>query len=110
MPDVQDTTWEKTPIDRFILSGLEKAGLLLAAEAARGVLVRRVFFDVTGLPPSREEVESFVSDTSPDAWEKLVDRLLASPHYGERQARLWLDLVRYADSNYRSVPGITQGI
>ena len=103
LPEVRDMAWGKTPVDRFILAGLEKANLVPAAEAARGVLVRRVFFDLTGLPPSREEVEAFVSDTSPDAWEKLVDRLLGSPHYGERQARLWLDLVRYADSDgYKS--------
>lgn len=103
LPEVKTTTWPRNEVDRFILAGLEKAALVPAAEASKSALVRRLFFDVTGLPPSREDVENFVSDSAPDAWEKLVDRLLASPRYGERQARLWLDLVRYADSDgYRA--------
>ena len=103
LPEVKDAAWGKTPVDRFILARLDKAGLVPAPEAARNTLVRRVYFDLLGLPPSAAEVEAFVSDSAPDAWEKLVDRLLASPHYGERQARLWLDLVRYADSDgYKS--------
>ena len=99
LPEVNDAAWTRTPVDRFILAGLESAGLVPATAASKVALVRRLYFDVLGLPPTREQVEEFVSDTAPDAWEKLVDRLLASPRYGERQARLWLDLVRYADSD-----------
>jgi hypothetical protein len=99
LPGVKDTAWTRTPVDRFILARLEGAGLVPAAEASKAALVRRVYFDLLGLPPTREQVEAYVSDSAPDAWEKLVDRLLASPRYGERQARLWLDLVRYADSD-----------
>ncbi|MDB6071751.1 MAG: Planctomycete cytochrome [Verrucomicrobiales bacterium] len=103
LPAVKNEKWPRTPVDRFILERLEKAGLPPAPEAPRETLVRRVYFDLIGLPPTRAEVESFVADTSPDAWEKLVDRLLASPRHGERQARLWLDLVRYAESDgYKS--------
>lgn len=86
------------PIDRFILSRLEREGLKPSPEADRRVLIRRLSLDLLGLPPTPEEVEAFVNDTSPGAFEKLVDRLLASPHYGERMAVWWLDLVRYADS------------
>jgi len=99
LPAVQNPNWPKSPVDHFILARLEKAGLSPAPEAPRAVLARRVYLDLTGLPPTPEEVEAFVSDSTPDAWAKLVDQLLASPHYGERQARLWLDLVRYADSD-----------
>lgn len=102
-PAVKNEKWVRTPVDRFILERLENAGLPPAPEASRGTLARRLYFDLTGLAPTREEVEAFVSDTAPDAWEKLVDRLLASPRHGERQARLWLDLVRYAESDgYKS--------
>ncbi|MGA0133751.1 MAG: PSD1 and planctomycete cytochrome C domain-containing protein [Opitutales bacterium] len=91
------------PVDRFIDRRLAKEGLTPAPEAARAALVRRVTFDVTGLPPSPEEVEAFVKDASPDAYERLVDRLLASRGFAERNARVWLDLVRYADSDgYRA--------
>jgi hypothetical protein len=87
------------PIDRFVLAKLEQNKLTPAPEADRRVLIRRVALDLTGLPPTREEVEAFAADKSRDAYERLVDRLLASPRYGERAARLWLDLVRYADSD-----------
>jgi hypothetical protein len=88
-----------SPIDRFIQQKLNAAKLTAAPEAERRVLIRRVTFDLTGLPPTPEEVQAFVGDPSPNSYEKLVDRLLASPRFGERSARLWLDLVRYADSD-----------
>jgi hypothetical protein len=87
------------PIDRFLDARLAQEGLTASGEADRAVLIRRVTFDATGLPPSPEEVSAFVRDTDPQAYEKLVDRLLASPTYGQRMARAWLDLVRYADSD-----------
>jgi hypothetical protein len=98
-PDIKDRTWAHNPIDRFIRSSLDAVGLTPSPPADPRALVRRVSFDVTGLPPTPAEVESFVRDTAPDAFEKLVDRLLASPRYGEQVARHWLDLVRYAESD-----------
>lgn len=92
-------TGARTEIDAFIWSRLEKSGLKPAPEASKSALIRRVALDLTGLPPTPEEVTAFIADNSTDAYEKLVDRLLASPHFGERQARSWLDLVRYADSD-----------
>jgi hypothetical protein len=89
----------RNPIDHFIRARLERAGLKPSPEADRYTLIRRVSLDLIGLPPTPAEVDAFVSDKSPDAYEKLVDRLLASPHYGERWARRWLDLARYADTN-----------
>ncbi len=89
----------KNPIDAFIAARLEKAGLTFSPEADRLTLIRRVALDLTGLPPTPDEVDAFLRDRSPDAYEKLVDRLLASPHFGERWAQHWLDVVRYADSN-----------
>ena len=86
------------PDRRFILARLEKEGLKPSPEADRPTLIRRVTLDLTGLPPTPKEVDAFLKDDSPDAYEKVVDRLLASPHYGERWARHWLDLARYADS------------
>jgi mono/diheme cytochrome c family protein len=86
------------PIDAFLIAAMKAKGLSPSPQADRRTLIRRAYLDLTGLPPSPEEVESFVKDSAPDAWERLVDRLLASPHYGERWARHWLDLVRYADS------------
>ena len=91
--------WCRTPIDRFILAELLKRGLRPSPEADRRILLRRVYFDVVGLPPSPEEVDSFLADQSADAYEKVVDRLLASPQYGERWARHWMDVVHYADSH-----------
>src|SRR6266446_6125560 len=98
-PAVKDARWVRNDIDRFILAGLEGKGLRPSAEADRRTLIRRVSFDLIGLPPSPEEVEAFASDASPGAYERLVDRLLASPQYGERWGRHWLDLARYADSS-----------
>ncbi|MFM2163976.1 MAG: hypothetical protein RL325_413, partial [Planctomycetota bacterium] len=98
-PAVRGAAWVRNDIDRFILAPIEAAGLAPAPEASRETLVRRATFDLTGLPPTPEEVAAFVADQSPDAYERLVERLLASPHYGEKWARHWLDLVRYADTN-----------
>ena len=98
-PTVQDRGWVRNPIDAFVLAGLEANGLKPAPEADRPTLLRRLSFDLTGLPPSPEEVEAFLRDRSPDAYEKVVDRLLASPQYGVRQAQHWLDLARYADTD-----------
>ncbi|MBV8452017.1 MAG: DUF1549 domain-containing protein, partial [Deltaproteobacteria bacterium] len=99
IPQVRDAAWCRNPIDYFVLARLEKEGLKPSPEADRATLLRRVYLDLTGLPPSPKEVDAFVNDKSPDSYEKVVDRLLASPHYGERWARPWLDLARYADSN-----------
>jgi hypothetical protein len=98
-PEVRQSAWPRNPIDHFVLAELENVGLEPAGEAERTTLIRRVFLDLTGLPPSPDDVLAFVSDTAPDAYERLVDRLLASPQYGVRQALGWLDLARYADSD-----------
>jgi len=90
--------WTRNPIDRFILAALEQRGLTPAPEAEKRTLIRRLSFDLTGLPPTPVEVEAFLGDSSPGAYEALVERLLASPRYGERWARHWLDLVRYAET------------
>ena len=102
-PAVKATEWVRNPIDRFILARLEKEGVAPSPEADRATLIRRLSLDLLGLPPSPTEVDEFIADRRPDAYEKLVDRLLASPHYGERWARHWLDLARYADSNGYSI-------
>jgi hypothetical protein len=99
LPLVRNKSWVRNPIDTFILTKLEKEGLLPGREANRIQLIRRLSFDLTGLPPTPEEVDSFVGHRSADAYEKLVDRLLASPQYGEHWAMYWLDLVRYAESD-----------
>jgi mono/diheme cytochrome c family protein len=99
VPSVKDATWPKNTVDRFILARLEAEGLRPSVEADRSTLIRRVTIDLTGLPPSRAETEAFLADPSPDAYEKVVDRLLASAHYGERMAVDWLDAARYADTN-----------
>ena len=91
--------WVRTPIDAFILAKLEKHGLKPSAEADRRTLIRRLSFDLIGLPPAPEEVEQFLNDASPNAYETLVDRLLASPHYGERWGRHWLDVAHYGDTH-----------
>jgi hypothetical protein len=98
-PEVKNTAWVRTPIDRFILSRLEKEGLTPSPEADRVTLLRRLSLDLTGLPPTIAEVDAFLNDRSPNAYEKQVERLLASPHYGERWGRHWLDSARYADSD-----------
>ena len=99
LPKVKQRSWPRNPIDSFILARLEAEGLKPSPEADRYTLARRLYLDLIGLPPTPEEAEVFVKDKSPVAYEKLVDRLLASPHYGERWARRWLDLARYADTN-----------
>jgi Protein of unknown function (DUF1553)/Protein of unknown function (DUF1549)/Planctomycete cytochrome C len=99
LPSVANAKWAAGPIDRFILARLEKEGIAPSAEADRVTLLRRLSLDLTGLPPTPEEVDAFVNDRRPRAYEKQVDRLLASPHYGERWARVWLDAARYADSD-----------
>ncbi len=99
LPAVKNAAWVRNPIDNFILARLEKEGLTPAPAASKETLLRRVYLDLTGLPPGIREIDEFLADRSPDAYEKVVDRLLASPHYGERWARPWLDLARYADSN-----------
>jgi len=101
-PDVpavrhKDLVWN--PIDAFVLAGLEARGLEPAPLATKRTLIRRIYFDLLGLPPRPEEIETFVNDKSPDAWRKVVDRLLDSEHYGERWGRHWLDVARYADSD-----------
>ena len=98
LPDVKNKAWLRNPIDAFVAAAQEREGFQPAPEADRVTLLRRLSFDLTGLPPTPDEVDAFVKDPSPDAYEKVVDRLLASPHYGERMAMYWLDLVRYADT------------
>ena len=99
LPTVKDAAWPQSPIDHFILAKLEAAGLAPAAPADKRTLIRRVTFDLIGLPPTPDEIDAFLADDRPDAFERLVDRLLASPAYGERWGRHWLDVARYADSN-----------
>ena len=99
LPAVSRGDWARTAIDRFVLARLEREKLTPSPEASRPTLLRRVTLDLTGLPPTPEEVDAFLADTAPDAYERVVDRLLASPRYGERWARPWLDLARYADTN-----------
>jgi hypothetical protein len=99
VPETKRTDWARNAIDSFVLAKLEAAGLKPSDEAAKRTLIRRVTLDLTGLPPKPEEVDAFLADTSADAYEKLVDRLLASPRYGERMVWEWLDAARYADSN-----------
>ena len=98
-PKVRNEAWVRNPIDRYILAKLEAAGLVPSPEAEKPVLVRRLYLDLLGLLPSPEEIDAYVYDNAPGAYERLVDRLLASPHYGERWGRHWLDAARYADSN-----------
>jgi hypothetical protein len=99
IPAVKNEGWPRNTIDRFVLAKLEAAGISASPEADRRTLIRRVSLDLTGLPPTPEEVEAFVKDEAPDAYDKLVDRLLASPHCAERLTMPWLDAARYADSN-----------
>lgn len=101
-PAVRDHQWARSPIDRFILARLEKEGLKPAPLADRRTLLRRATYDLTGLPPTPEDTRAFVEDRGANAWEKVVDRLLASTHYGERWARYWLDVARYADDKLNS--------
>ncbi len=108
-PDVKNADWVRNPIDAFILSRLEKEGLQPASEADKRTLIRRLSFDLTGLPPTREEIHQFLADDSPDAYEKVIDAFMAKPEYGEHLARFWLDVARYGDThglhldNYREM-------
>src|SRR5262245_30888176 len=104
-PDVKDQRWPRNAIDYFVLARLEKEGLAPAPEADRETLIRRVSLDLTGLPPTPAEVDAFLRDRSPRAYEKVVDRLLASPRYGERMAFKWLEAARYADTNGYQLDG-----
>ena len=106
VPQVQNKSWVASPIDAFIAAGLETAKLAPAPQADRRTLIRRLSYDLTGLPPTPEEVDAFVADQDPAAYEKLVDKLLASPHYGERWGRHWLDVVRFAETNGYERDGI----
>lgn len=98
-PQVDQPQWNEHPVDAFIFHGLARAGLRPNPPADRATLIRRAYFDLTGLPPTTEQVEAFVADPDPNAFEKLIDKLLESPHYGERWGRHWLDLVRFAETN-----------
>lgn len=99
LPEVKNTEWPRNAIDRFVAARLEKEGLKPSPEADRVTLLRRLSFDLTGLPPAPSEIDTFLADRSPEAYEKQVDRLLASPRYGERMAMQWLDIARYADTH-----------
>lgn len=99
VPEVRNATWPRNPVDRFVLARLEAAAISPSPEADRRTLIRRLSYDILGLPPTPQEIESFLADTSTDAYEQLVDRMLASPRYGERWARHWLDVVHYGDTH-----------
>ena len=99
MPNVSNEAWSRNPVDRFVMEKLDAAGLKPSLEADRVTLIRRLTLDLTGLPPTPDEVQSFLADTDSSAYERVVDRLLASPRYGEQMTRYWLDLVRYGDSH-----------
>jgi len=99
LPNVHDAAWPRNPTDRFVLARLGQQGLAPSAGTDRRTLIRRLSFDLWGLPPRPQDIAAFVADDSPHAYERLVDRWLASPHYGERWARHWLDVVRYGESD-----------
>jgi hypothetical protein len=103
VPTVKDTKWSKTDIDRFVLARLEKESLKPVAPASKRDLIRRATLDLTGLPPTYEDIQAFEKDASPNAFAKVVDRLLASPQYGERWGRVWLDVARYSEDDYRTL-------
>ncbi len=107
-PVIKNRRWVNQPLDAFVLARLERQGASPAPEAARRTLIRRVTFDLTGLPPTPEEVAAFEKDRAPDAWRKVVDRLLASPRYGERMASIWLPLARYAEDQAHQVGSDTK--
>jgi len=109
VPAVSHGDWPKTDIDRFVLARLEKEGLAPVHAADKLTLIRRATFDLTGLPPTLDEIEAFEKDDSPDAFAKVVDRLLASPHYGEAWGRMWLDVARYGEDDYRSLDPMGRG-
>jgi Protein of unknown function (DUF1553)/Protein of unknown function (DUF1549)/Concanavalin A-like lectin/glucanases superfamily/Planctomycete cytochrome C len=106
LPPVKDRRWSENEVDHFVLARLEKEGLRPNPEADRNALVRRATFDLTGLPPTIEEVDAFLADRSPDAYERVVDRLIASPHFGERMGQNWLDLARFADTSGYHFDGV----
>jgi mono/diheme cytochrome c family protein/cytochrome c553 len=108
-PTVKDPKWAKSTIDKFVLAKLEKEGLKPVKAATRRDLIRRASLDLTGIPATYEEIAAFEKDTSPDAFAKVVDRLLASPHYGERWGRFWLDVARYGEDDYRSLDPMRRG-
>jgi mono/diheme cytochrome c family protein len=109
-PAVAHQSWPKTDIDRFVLARLEQSGLRPVRPADKRTLIRRATLDLTGLPPTREEIEAFEKDDSPDAFAKVVDRLLASPQYGETWGRMWLDVARYGEDDYRSLDPKGRGL
>src|SRR6185437_1920818 len=98
VPRVNDAQWARNDVDRFILARLEEKGLSPSSQADRRTLIRRATYDLLGLAPTSQEVDAFIADASPDAYENLIERLLASPRYGERWGRYWLDLARYSDT------------
>ena len=108
-PAVKDTKWPKTGIDRFVLARLEQDGIKPVGPASKHDLLRRAYLDLTGLPPTPEEETAFEKDSSPEAFAKVVDSLLASPHYGERWGRIWLDVARYGEDDYRSLNPFPRG-
>ncbi|MEQ9379690.1 MAG: DUF1549 and DUF1553 domain-containing protein, partial [Pirellulales bacterium] len=108
LPEVRDPAWIRKPVDAFILRKLEENELAPARPASKLTLIRRVYFDLTGLPPSPKEINAFLADDSSDAYEQLVDRLLASPQYGEKWGRHWLDLVRFAETNGYERDGVKE--
>ena len=110
VPTVADAAWVASPIDAFLRAGLERAELTPAPPASKIALIRRAYYDLIGLPPTPEEIDAFVADESPDAFEKVIDRLLESEHYGEKWGRHWLDLVRYAETNGYERDGRKDGI
>ncbi|HRX53022.1 MAG TPA: DUF1549 domain-containing protein, partial [Verrucomicrobiales bacterium] len=99
IPVVKDSAWGHNPIDRFVLARLEQEGIVPSPEADRPILIKRLYYDLIGLPPTPDQVAAFVADTAPDAYEKVIDELLRSRHFGERWGRHWLDMARYADSD-----------
>lgn len=103
-PEVKSQSWPRNAVDRFVLAAMESKGLTPAPEAPKSTLLRRVSIDLTGLPPTPQEAEAFLADASPEAYEKAVDRLLASPHFGERWARHWMDVARYSDTKGLPAP------
>lgn len=103
VPEVRDGSWPRGDIDKFLLSALESKGLHPVSDADKPTLLRRIYFDLIGLPPAPQEIDAFLKDTAPDAFEKVVDRLLASPKFGERWGRHWLDVARYAESSGKDV-------
>jgi uncharacterized protein DUF1549/uncharacterized protein DUF1553/cytochrome c len=109
-PAVKNSRWGRTDIDRFILSRLEKEGLAPVGSADRRTLLRRATLDLTGIPPTVEQIEAFENDKAPDAFAKVIDRLLASSQYGERWGRLWLDVARYGEDDYRSLDPMGRGL